>query len=179
MMAQLAGDARAGSPRASSAAVPAAPAEPPAARDAGAPPSVELPGARAGAAAAPPAASAGAGGPEPAEGGGAQGVRSVREQDAADEVAVAHFLRSTPGLPRQLVRSPSQTDVSESVITFWEDSQCLPFLLWEAASVRTRGVCMSSGLLCTCPVAACVSVIRHMFSILNIVFTATGDSDYA
>ncbi|KAK9840631.1 hypothetical protein WJX81_005711 [Elliptochloris bilobata] len=64
MMAQLAGDVRAGSPRSSSAAVPAAPLEP----------SVLDPG-----------------------------LGFVREEDASDEVAVARFMRSTPGLPRQLV----------------------------------------------------------------------------
>ena len=107
MMAQLAGDARAGSPRASAAAVPSALADPPAAGDPGAAPPAELPGAREGAAAAPPAAALAAGGLEPAAGGGAQGVGSVREQDAMDEVAVARFLRSTPGLSRQLVHRPA------------------------------------------------------------------------
>lgn len=124
MMAQLAGDARAGSPRASAAAVPSALAGPPAAGDLGAPPPAELPGAREGAAAALPAAALAAGAPEPAAGGAAQGVGSAREQDAADEVAVARFLRSTPGLPRQLVRRPPQKAVSQDVALWGEESRC-------------------------------------------------------
>ena len=91
MMAQLAGDARAGSPRASSAA--AAPAEASSILP-GHPPAGDEPRTR------PPAGPCGdrahAEGPPEALAGAA-------EREAADEVVVARFLRSTPGLPRQLV----------------------------------------------------------------------------
>ena len=135
MIAQLAGDARAGSPRASAAAVPSALSDPAAAGDPGAPPSAEPPGACESAAAAPPAAALAAGGSEPAAGGGAQGGGSAREQDAADEVAVARFLRSTPGLSRQLVRRPCPESHQSGCSSVEGKPRCLASLPWWASSV--------------------------------------------
>ncbi len=106
MMAQLAGEARAGSPRASGAAPAPAAGGPPAGRPGDVAPQGGAPGAALAAGGAgggaPPCGGAAspAGAPPP---GSASGTGAAPEQHAADEAAVARFLRSTPGLPRALV----------------------------------------------------------------------------
>jgi len=102
-MAQLAGEARAGSPRASGAAPAPAAGGPLAGRPGDAAPPGGAPGAApAAGGGAPPGGGAArpAGAPLP---GRDSGTGAAPEQAAADEAAVARFLRSTPGLPRALV----------------------------------------------------------------------------
>ena len=99
-MAQLAGEARAGSPRASGAAPAPAAGGPPAGRPGDVAPQGGAPGAALAAGGAGGGAASPAGAPPP---GSASVAGAAPEQHAADEAAVARFLRSTPGLPRALV----------------------------------------------------------------------------